>query len=116
MTKQSNTPDTLFLITAEGDRHEDHIPQSIWPLRKIKNHVTDEDYIRLVTATEWVTGINWFDPSCCKEEYRSTLEDIRTGKNKSEEDFNDFMGQIIFAMNLCPIHLDENNCCEFNQT
>lgn len=58
-----NNEDTLFLITYEGERHEDHIPNCIWTLKKIKQYVTKEVYEELQNTNGWLTRVNWFDES-----------------------------------------------------
>lgn len=109
-----NGLDTLFLVTSEGDRHEDHIPEFIWPLNKIKKYITNESYKDLLMAkNEWVTGVNWFDRQNVKPQYKKQLEDIRTGKNTNEKDFDNFLGDGIYVMNFYPIVL-KNGCMKFN--
>lgn len=112
-----NNENTLFLITAEGERHEDHIPEYIWPLGKIKNYVTAEVYEQLCSATDWVTDVNWFCMDDVMEEDRQELEDIRSGKNTDQDAFDNCVGEVIrWPMKLHPIILDENNCLSFSQT
>ena len=112
-----NNENTLFLITAEGERHEDHIPEYIWPLSKIKNYVTAEVYEQLCSATDWVTDVNLFYMDDVSEEYRQKLEDIRSGKSTDEYDFEDCrVAGLIGWMKLHPIILDESNCLSFSQT
>ena len=111
-----NNESTLFLITYEGERHEDHIPSCIWPLSKIKSYVKDETYQELLSAKSWATGVEWFSADDVLPEYRQLLEDIRTGKNTDEDEYNSFLGDGITVTNLHPIVLDENNCCHFKFT
>lgn len=110
-----NNDDVLFLVTVEGERHEDHIPQHIWALGKIKNYVTAEVYEQLRLVTDWVTDVNWYNIDDVKGEYRQELEDIRSGKNTTN--FDDYVGEVIIGpTKLHPILLDANNCLNFSQT
>lgn len=109
-----NDEKTLFLITLEGERHEDHIPKYVWPLNKIKNYVTPEVYDQLLLATDWVTDINWFDIDQVEEEYHQEFEDIRI-KNIDDK-FDNYLGTAIICVKLHPIILDENSCLEFETT
>jgi hypothetical protein len=111
-----NNENTLFLVTYEGERHEDHIPSCIWPLSKIKSYVRDETYQKLLSAEDWVMRVEWFSVDDVLPEYRQLLEDIKIGKNTDEDDYESFLGGGITATNLHPIVLNENNCCRFKFT
>lgn len=113
-----NSENTLFLITIEGERHEDHIPQYIWPLSKIKNYVTPEVYMQLCLATDWVTDVNWFDIEQVEKEYHQEFENIRLNNEQIEDSlFDSYLGgAIIWPMKFHPIILDENNCMKFENT
>jgi hypothetical protein len=111
-----NNENTLFLVTYEGERHEDHIPSCIWPLGKIKSYVRDETYQKLLSAEGWVMRVEWFSVDGVFPEYRQLLEDIKTGKNTDEDDYEIFLGGGITVTNFHPIVLNENNCCSFKIT
>lgn len=109
-----NNDNTLFFVSYEGERHEDHLPWQICPLSKIKNYVDNDTYQKLLVTKHWVCRENWFDTDrMTLLEHKRTLEDIRTGKNTNENDYNDFLGDGIFVVNFHPVVLDQNNCAYF---
>jgi hypothetical protein len=111
-----NNENTLFLITYEGERYEDHIPICIKPLETIKNYVTDETFQKLTETKGWVRREEWYDGSKIEpEEDRKTLEDIRTGRNEDENDYSIFFDYIT-VVNFHPILLDNENSMSFKQT
>lgn len=126
---------TLFLITVPGDKHEDHIPEWVMPLYKIKSRVSILAYEKLLEAlvsdasrdarnclkslypkkcdrwTLWETDIGFIqdeDRSAYPPEVNEILDRYLMFEKVTDEEWNTVVeGEYLSIRSFFPLKLDK---------
>jgi hypothetical protein len=115
---------TLFLVTCGGDKHEDHIPQYIMPLSKIKYRISIFSYEKLLQSLlsnnpTWVTEIEFVQDENRFFTYHpvinALIDKYFVAEKLTDDEYQELVqSEALFPRQFFPLKFDGENVCKID--